>query len=812
MNTTDSSATDPLLAGGGEMGALIRNKDWDKTPLGAPDTWPYNLRITLSIMLQTRFPMFLFWGPELTCFYNDAYRPSLGEHGKHPDMLGMPGRAAWPEIWTIIGPLIDQVMRGGGATWNEDLLVPIYRNGRIEDVYWTFSYSPLPDTTGKPAGVVVACTDTTEKVLLLKKTIDSNTNFYNMVEQAPVAMCVFREPNYIVEVANERMLEIFGKPAAEVLHRPIFDGLPETRDQGFEELLLSVYTTGERYAANERPVHLLRRGKMELIYLNFVYEALRETDGRISGIMAVATEVTEQVMARKKIEDAEERARLAIEASRLGIWDYNPQTKDLRFDEATVALFEHDPAVPVTLDAFWTKMHPDDREPALQKMYRALDPTIPDDYYGEYRLQLAGGGLRWIQATGRARFDDNHAPTRFSGTVQDITPRKNAEEELRLTNERFRLLADSMPQFVWTSDIRGNINYCNRALYDYAGLSHAAVEQSGWMQIVHPDDRAANDERWQHSLQTGADFHFEHRFRRHDGEYRWQLSRAIPQRDDHGHIQLWVGTSTDIHDQKSFARELEKQVRDRTSELERTNESLRKSNVELAEFSYVASHDLQEPLRKIQTFSNLILRKEHQNLSENGQEYFQRMQRTAERMQMLIDDLLTYSRTNTTDLVFEHLDLGPIMEEVKDDFKEVIQEKQAVIESTELCAANIIPFQFRQMMSNLIGNALKFSRPKVPPHIMITAEHKAGRAMNQVKLDPERQYCHVVVIDNGIGFDPQFNKRIFVLFQKLHGRQEYQGTGIGLSIVKKIVDNHHGIITASGVPEQGARFDIYIPA
>ena len=252
------------------MGALIRNKDWDKTPLGAPDKWPFNLRITLSIMLQTRFPMFLWWGTELTCFYNDAYRPSLGEHGKHPDILGMPGRAAWPEIWPMISPLIDQVMDGGAATWNEDLLVPIYRNGRIEDVYWTFSYSPLPDDTGKPVGVIVTCTDTTEKVLAFKKTIDSNTNFYNMVEQAPVAMAVFREPDYILEVANERMLKIFGKPAVELLHRPIFDGLPEARDQGFEELLHGVYTTGENYAANERPVHLLRRGKMELIYLNFV--------------------------------------------------------------------------------------------------------------------------------------------------------------------------------------------------------------------------------------------------------------------------------------------------------------------------------------------------------------------------------------------------------------------------------------------------------------------------------------------------------------------------------------------------------------
>ena len=808
MNKTN----DPFLAGGGEMGALIRAKDWTKTLLGPIGAWPQHVRITLSIMLNTKFPMFLFWGPELNCFYNDAYRPSLGENGKHPNILGAPGREAWPEIWADISPLINQVLSGGGATWSEDQLLPIYRNGHLEDVYWTFSYSPLLNEDGKPAGVFVTCNDTTAKVLALKKTVDSNTNFYNLVMQAPVAMCVFREPNYILEVANERMLEILGKTAEEVMHRPVFEGIPEAREQGFEGLLHGVYTTGERFAASERSVYLLRNRKMELTYVNFVYEALRETDGCISGIVAVATDVTSQVIARKKIEEAEERARLAIEASQLGIWDYNPLTEELRFDDATMVMFEHDPAVPVHLEAFWTKMHPDDRDPSLQKMLRALDPTNPDNYNTEYRLQLTDGSTRWIQATGKAFFDENSVPLRFSGTVQDITNRKKAEEALRLTNERFRLLADSMPQFVWTGDINGNLNYYNQAVYDYSGLTREKVEQEGWLQIVHPQDREANVQRWIHSIQTGEDFLFEHRFRRHDGDYRWQLSRATPQRDDKGQIRMWVGTSMDINDQKSFAQELENQVLERTRELEQSNENLQKSNQDLAEFTYVASHDLQEPLRKIQTFSNLILRKEYQSLSENGRDYFQRMQRTAERMQMLIEDLLSYSRTNTTELVFEHRSLGPLVEEIKDDFKEVIQEKRAVVDTSDLCEANIIPFQFRQMISNLLGNALKFTRADVTPHIVISGSIEAGRTLLHEKLALDRQYCHIAVVDNGIGFDAQFNERIFLLFQKLHGQNEYQGTGIGLAIVKKIVENHQGIIMASGELGKGTRFDIYIPA
>ncbi len=727
-------------------------------------------------------------------------------------MLGQPAREAWTENWTFIGPLLEQIMSGGEAVWNEDLLLPIFRNGQMEDVYWTFSCSPVLDEKGHPAGVLVTCHDTTSKVLALRSLVNGRRNFYNMLMQAPVAICVLREPEYIVEMANDLMLELWGTTAEEIMYKPIFEGLSQAADQGLEALLHGVYTTGEPWLANEMQVNLTRNGKMEAIYLNFIYEAFRENDGPISGIIAVAVEVTDQVNARKKIEEVEERARLAIEASRLGIWDYNPLTEELQFDEATIKMFEHDSRQPVNLEAFWTKMHPDDRETALQKMQRAIDPTIPDNYYAEYRLQLANGNTRWIQATGQAFFDENQVPVRFSGTVQDITDRKTAEEELRLTNEKFHLLAESMPQFVWTGDVSGHLGYFNQAVYDYSGLTPAQIEQVGWLQIVHPDDREENVKRWLHSIQTGADFIFEHRFRRHDGQYTWQLSRAVAQRDALGNIKLWVGTSTDIHQQKIFTQELESQVLKRTAELEKSNASLSKLNKELADFTYIASHDLQEPLRKIQTFSDRIIKREFSALSPSGQDDFQRLQRTAERMQTLLDDLLSYSKTSTTERIFENQSLEAILEEVKDEFKEVMQDKAAVIESSGLGFASIIPFQFRQVFNNLIGNALKFSRPGVAPHISVTAQVEAGLTLHNEKLDRKKNYWHITLRDNGIGFEPKFNERIFLIFQKLHGRSEYKGTGVGLAIVKKIIENHHGEITASGEPGSGARFDIYIPA
>jgi len=236
------------------------------------------------------------------------------------------------------------------------------------------------------------------------------------------------------------------------------------------------------------------------------------------------------------------------------------------------------------------------------------------------------------------------------------------------------------------------------------------------------------------------------------------------------------------------------------------------ANKELLAFTYVSSHDLQEPLRKIQTFVTIILENENKNLSEDGRYNFSRIQLAAGRMQQLIDDLLAFSRVNTVELKFEKTDLKIIIDEVKADLKDTIQEKNAIVDSSDLCPANIITFQFRQLMYNLISNALKFSKPETSPVIVIKSEIAIGSELENIKLSPEKKYCHITVEDNGIGFEPHFSERIFEVFQKLHSKDVYAGTGIGLAIVKKIVENHNGFITATSSINNGAKFDICIPA
>ncbi len=262
------------------------------------------------------------------------------------------------------------------------------------------------------------------------------------------------------------------------------------------------------------------------------------------------------------------------------------------------------------------------------------------------------------------------------------------------------------------------------------------------------------------------------------------------------------------------ARELiiaNKELAFQNEEKEKRAAELIIANKELLAFAYISSHDLQEPLRKIQTFVSIILENEDKNLSDSGKYNFQRMQLAAGRMQQLIDDLLAFSRINTIDHKFEKTNLSTIIDEVIAELKDTIQEKNATIESSELCPAYIIPFQFRQLMYNLISNALKFSNPDVSPHIMIKSNIVKGSISNNEKLSNEKNYCHIIIKDNGIGFEPHFSERIFEVFQKLHSKEVYEGTGIGLAIVKKITENHNGIITATGELMKGATFDIYIP-
>lgn len=253
---------------------------------------------------------------------------------------------------------------------------------------------------------------------------------------------------------------------------------------------------------------------------------------------------------------------------------------------------------------------------------------------------------------------------------------------------------------------------------------------------------------------------------------------------------------------RAFINALEVKAEERTRELKDNVDALARSNKELEAFAYISSHDLQEPLRKIQTLISMIAEKESDNLSPTGLDYFGRIRNAAGRMQSLIKDLLTYSRADLSDPEFKTTNLGDIVNQVREDLTEQLQNKEAEVEVGPMCSMHIIPFQFRQLLQNLITNSIKFARQGIPPRIYI--------GCTEERID-NLQFYKITVSDNGIGFEQEYAERIFTLFQRLNDKKLYSGTGIGLAIVKRIVDNHKGFITATGTPGQGATFTIYMP-
>jgi len=293
----------PFLQDGGEMGELIRAKDWSGNPLGDPVSWPPALKQTVSMMLSTVFPVLICWGKDYIQLYNDAFRPINGLD-KHPAAMGGSAKDTYAEIWGQIGPMFAEVMHGKTVGF-PDFMVVLERNGYAEECYFDFSYSPIKDEHGNIRGILVICVETTEKMMAIKSRELQQQNLKNVVRQAPVGMCIVKGTPLMVEEVNDLFLKIIGKERDDFKTTPYWDVNTEAK-AFYEPITNRVLATGETYHANEHEIVMIRHGIEETVYVDFVYEPILSTQGTPEAIIIVAIDVSEKVTARMKIEEAAE--------------------------------------------------------------------------------------------------------------------------------------------------------------------------------------------------------------------------------------------------------------------------------------------------------------------------------------------------------------------------------------------------------------------------------------------------------------------------------------------------------------------------
>lgn len=365
---------------------------------------------------------------------------------------------------------------------------------------------------------------------------------------------------------------------------------------------------------------------------------------------------------------------------------------------------------------------------------------------------------------------------------------KRAEQAVAHSEERLRFMAEAMPQKIFTTRADGYVDYINHEWMKFTGLGFEELRNDGWLQIIHPEDLEEHVRRWKHAVGTGEYFEMEHRFRRRDGVFRWHLTRAHAMRDEDGRVVMWIGSNTDIDEQKRAEEQLEQAVAERTARL-------REIVGELEAFSYSMAHDMRAPLRSLQGFSDVLISECGDKLDDECKGYLRRIAGGAARMDKLIQDVLNYSRIVRADLPLETVDLKELLQGIAETYPMLAVDKADVLLEGPFPRVLGNEAMLTQVFSNLLGNAVKFVAKGTRPRVRVWAEEHGARV-------------RVFVADNGIGIPAHQHERIFGIFER--ATSGYDGTGIGLAVVKKAVERMGGKVTVQSEPGGGSTFAIEV--
>jgi PAS domain S-box-containing protein len=644
---------------------------------------------------------------------------------------------------------------------------------------------------------------------LYKKRRSLQNELHNLFLQAPTAVQILRGPDFVYELANDRSLAILNKTADEIIGRRVIDVVAGAEEQGVIELLKKTYESGERFVIEEVPLVLNINGERREIFYKAIYQPLKDENGNVTGIMITGDDISPQVIARKKIEESEAKFRTLAETLPQMVWIRNVEGTI----EYASSKWEQYTGI-ADIRTAWPKMtHPDDWQEVMRTWDNAIVTGKP--FRHEVRVKNKDGEYRWHYAAGEPVLDENGKLVRWIGALTDIHMQKtfaqNLErliaertEELRLKNTELQnwksfleQLIDSSVEFISVLD--SNLNYitANRKFLETVRLSK---EQIGGKNLlaVHPNVAGTDLLESIHKALKGETVYHDKRPSVTQPEIYIDTYFVPLQIQDK--IEGVIIMARDVTDIVGTERLLEQK-----------NQELLRSNEDLQQFAHVASHDLKEPVRKVRMFANRLSSEFDGTLPKSAKVYLSKMERAAERMYTMIEGVLQYSSLTAMEENIEEVDLNELIAFIKSDLEIAIDEKHAVIESATLPKVQGSDILLYQLFYNLINNSLKFAKPNVSPVIKINSDTVLATAGEGAHNDGVEAYYQISIKDNGIGFNEADSTRIFKPFSRLNSKDQFEGTGLGLALCKKIVERHGGMISASGVDGEGSTFYIYLP-
>lgn len=511
------------------------------------------------------------------------------------------------------------------------------------------------------------------------------------------------------------------------------------------------------------------------------------------GCVLTLRDVSEHRIREERLRASQLQLIRAQAIAHLGSWEWDPQTTELHWSDELYRIYGLTPGDPVSFERYLSMVVPEDRAHIEAAVAEALEYKQPFSF--EERIRRTDGVERVLFSSGEVVVDDDGYML-VMGVCRDVTDMRRAEQQLRESEQRFRQLAEQMTDLVGLHDADGTYVYASPSCERILGLAPHDLIGKKVVDMLHPDDRRRLVESEQHDEIAVPD-DTAVRMQNADGEWVWLEFLTTILRADDGTIASYQTSARDVTERVVAQQEAA-----------RSSAVLAQRNRELQDFAYVASHDLQEPLRKIRAFADLLNDEYAQHLDEEGQLFLSRVKESAHRMSTLISDLLAYSRVSTHVKPYERIYLNDVVDEVVNDLEYLIRDVDGTVHVEGLPEVEAERTQMRQLIQNLIGNALKFRRPDVAPVVKVMGRIVDGALHPRGEV---QRIAEVTVTDNGIGFNEKYLDRIFTPFQRLHSRKEYAGTGMGLAICRRIVERHGGTISATSRPGAGTTFIVRLP-